>query len=182
MSNVRPVTEHVTRMENALLYTFSTIAQTLGGVAALLVAFALYRAQSLDAASQKMTFELRQRHLQDGELIRSEAEEQYDAFLARYRTLDPDFALIGHENVARFHRLSALSTAADRLRSTLTSSLAAIGLVVSLSVGLLVATPWLKECRLLAISVLATGTLGFVYCLFKSFKLGTEVVAGIRRA
>jgi hypothetical protein len=35
-------------MENALLYTFSTIAQALGGAFALLAAFVLYRFQSLD--------------------------------------------------------------------------------------------------------------------------------------
>jgi len=35
-------------MENALLYTFSTIAQALGGAIALLSAFVLYRMQSLD--------------------------------------------------------------------------------------------------------------------------------------
>jgi hypothetical protein len=34
-------------MENALLYTFSTIAQALGGAFALLAAFVLYRFQSL---------------------------------------------------------------------------------------------------------------------------------------
>lgn len=34
-------------MQNALLYTFSTIAQALGGAFALLAAFVLYRFQSL---------------------------------------------------------------------------------------------------------------------------------------
>lgn len=34
-------------MENALFYTFSTIAQTLGGAIALLGAFVLYRLQSI---------------------------------------------------------------------------------------------------------------------------------------
>lgn len=34
-------------MENALLYTFSTIAQTLGGLLALIGAFVLYRHQNL---------------------------------------------------------------------------------------------------------------------------------------
>ena len=37
-------------MENGLLYTFSTIAQALGGAFALLSAFVLYRFQSLDRA------------------------------------------------------------------------------------------------------------------------------------
>jgi hypothetical protein len=36
-------------MENALLYTFSTIAQALGGMFALLAAFVLFRFQSLEA-------------------------------------------------------------------------------------------------------------------------------------
>src|SRR6202021_1555486 len=37
-----------TAMQNAILYTFSTIAQALGGAFALLAAFVLYRFQSLD--------------------------------------------------------------------------------------------------------------------------------------
>ena len=35
-------------MENALLYTFTTIAQALGGTFALLAAFILYRFQTLN--------------------------------------------------------------------------------------------------------------------------------------
>jgi hypothetical protein len=37
-------------MENSILYTFSTIAQALGGAFALLSAFVLFRFQSLDAS------------------------------------------------------------------------------------------------------------------------------------
>lgn len=37
-------------MENSILYTFSTIAQALGGAFALLAAFVLFRFQSLDAS------------------------------------------------------------------------------------------------------------------------------------
>ena len=36
-------------MENGILYTFSTIAQALGGAFALLAAFVLYRFQVLEA-------------------------------------------------------------------------------------------------------------------------------------
>jgi hypothetical protein len=36
-------------VENALLYTFSTVAQALGGMFALLAAFVLYRSQSLES-------------------------------------------------------------------------------------------------------------------------------------
>ena len=37
-------------MENSILYTFSTIAQALGGAFALLSAFVLFRFQSLETA------------------------------------------------------------------------------------------------------------------------------------
>jgi hypothetical protein len=37
-------------MQNALLYTFSTISQTLAGAIALLGAFVLYRLQAVDAS------------------------------------------------------------------------------------------------------------------------------------
>ena len=46
-------------MENALLYTFSTMAQHLGGAIALLSAFVLYRFQSLDTAMTKEARDLR---------------------------------------------------------------------------------------------------------------------------
>src|ERR1700735_3926817 len=40
-------------MENGILYTFSTIAQALGGAFALLSAFVLFRFQTLDATMWK---------------------------------------------------------------------------------------------------------------------------------
>src|SRR5271155_5426894 len=46
-------------MENALLYTFSTIAQALGGAFGFLSAFVLYRFQSLNRAMEKDAIPLR---------------------------------------------------------------------------------------------------------------------------
>ena len=46
-------------MENSVLYTFSTIAQALGGAFALLSAFVLFRFQSLDASMLNASVGLR---------------------------------------------------------------------------------------------------------------------------
>jgi hypothetical protein len=46
-------------MENSILYTFSTIAQALGGALALLSAFVLFRFQSLDASMLNASVGLR---------------------------------------------------------------------------------------------------------------------------
>ena len=46
-------------MENSILYTFSTIAQALGGAFALLSAFVLFRFQSLDASMLNSSVALR---------------------------------------------------------------------------------------------------------------------------
>jgi hypothetical protein len=46
-------------MENSILYTFSTIAQALGGAFALLSAFVLFRFQSLDASMLSASVGLR---------------------------------------------------------------------------------------------------------------------------
>jgi hypothetical protein len=65
-------------MENALLYTFSTIAQALGGAFALLAAFALYRFQSLGPMMSLDSTQIR------GELSRGGANfERYDTFLVQ---------------------------------------------------------------------------------------------------
>src|ERR1700743_1059143 len=46
-------------METSILYTFSTIAQALGGAFALLSAFVLFRFQSLDASMLNASVGLR---------------------------------------------------------------------------------------------------------------------------
>ena len=52
-------------MENALYYTFSTIAQTLAGAIALLAAFVLYRLQILATALDKHANLIRQQYYED---------------------------------------------------------------------------------------------------------------------
>ena len=52
-------------MENALYYTFSTIAQTLSGAIALLAAFVLYRLQILSIALDKHANVIRDQYYED---------------------------------------------------------------------------------------------------------------------
>ena len=65
-------------MENALLYTFSTIAQALGGAFALLAAFVLYRFQSIGPMMTHDSAQIR------GDLSRGGAGfASYDSFLVQ---------------------------------------------------------------------------------------------------
>jgi hypothetical protein len=52
-------------MENALYYTFSTIAQTLAGAIALLAGFVLYRLQILSVALDKHANVIREQYYED---------------------------------------------------------------------------------------------------------------------
>jgi len=84
-------------MENALYYTFSTIAQTLAGAIALLAAFALYRLQSLDnIIEEKCSFvfnSLRNESQEEKELIEKLNQillkKNYTEFITRVREQDP---------------------------------------------------------------------------------------------
>lgn len=87
----------IRNMENALYYTFSTIAQTLAGAIALLAAFALYRLQSLDnIIEEKCSFvfnSLRNESQEEKELIEKLNQillkKNYTEFITRVREQDP---------------------------------------------------------------------------------------------
>ena len=57
-------------MENALFYTFSTIAQTLAAAIALLGAFVLFRLQTIGATLQELSILVIQPYLPDSEVSR----------------------------------------------------------------------------------------------------------------
>jgi hypothetical protein len=76
-------------MESGLLYTFSTIAQALGGAFALLAAFVLYRLASLDSSMLQDTQILTSFGLTgeiNKELQAIRARNQYEELLRRIET------------------------------------------------------------------------------------------------
>jgi hypothetical protein len=78
--------------EVALLYTFSTIARALAGAGGLIVAFALYRLQGLEAVAQRAMSSMRQISTNDAILAREEAGTDYPNFLQRIKVFTPKTA------------------------------------------------------------------------------------------
>ncbi len=64
-------------MENALFYTFSTIAQTLAAAIALLGAFALYRLQSIGGLLHDLAVSAVQPYLPNDEAQKLLGEERF---------------------------------------------------------------------------------------------------------
>src|SRR5438552_18712376 len=75
MSNVRR------HMENALLYTLSTVAQALAGTVALLAAFALYRMQGFAAELRENAVAAIQPFSNDPGILGHAAHGRYDELL-----------------------------------------------------------------------------------------------------
>ena len=165
-------------LDNALYYTLSTITQSLAGVGGLIVAFALYRMQSFDATAREATFQLRQRHLRDELLAQVAAQEEYNAFLARYCELEPNRSagVIGPDFAAYFLRLTvALSTVA-RLKQALRRVLITTGCVMGSTVAALPLVPWLVVSTVASYSVLGVVVLAFILCLNQFLNLVRSMV------
>lgn len=130
-------------MENSLLYTFSTIAQALGGAFALLSAFVLYRFQSLDGSMKKSSQELVSmwptaaetesylmlQGLSAWRLLTKVTEAQ----IARRKALEPQWAL-GYTQVVARERLIAGARQYMRLTCTFWPALGLTFLVMTVSV------------------------------------------------
>ena len=151
---------------NALYYTFSTIAQTLGGAIALLGALVFYRLQPLNASIAAF---VTQQILPHSGQMHHELEElhvrgDYESFV---QTLGPSPTLSQSEHLRLpFARLDALVRAKSSLVSGFRRSL---GLTVGtciFSVTSLAAVPHVSPNVCLATALLVLGIFLFVGCLF----------------
>src|ERR1044072_8524572 len=71
-------------MDNALYYTFSTIAQTFASAIALLAAFVLYRFQILSSALETHANDLRKQYSEESDLVLSNSfvvKGDFDGFV-----------------------------------------------------------------------------------------------------
>ncbi len=134
-------------MENAFFYTFSTIAQTLGGALALLGAFVLYRLQGLSAEIDHSAAIVRThstsastRQAMTAALIARKYAEI--AALAK----SPDETATVPEFGADLARLEELLTVARRVRRTFVLITILSGCVLIGSVAILAFTPELALC------------------------------------
>jgi hypothetical protein len=150
-------------MENALFYTFSTIAQALAAAMAILAAFAMYRLKGIDDESS-------------GAAITIESQTGGGDYLRRYSLVsrwnkcleaaDRRIAETGSgaEVIALREQLRQLRTASGTIRRALWSALAATAVVMTGSVAALAYVPAI--CRAtLAPQALQCGVVGFAVCL-----------------
>jgi hypothetical protein len=168
-------------MENALLYTFSTIAQTLGGAIALLSAFVLYRFQSLDDALDRDTKTLRDGFTAHGGKASSyeelEAERQYLKILELLKT---EAAHGNTYSVPIFKRLKHGIERKKRITDAFMAALLCTGTGMMLSILMLPITHVLVARPAAAVLVLLAGVVIFTACIW-IYWLVISAALGLRK-
>ena len=154
-------------MENALFYTFSTIAQTLAAAIALLGAFALYRLQTIGVALHDLADSVIQPYIPNDTAMKLCGEENFSALEEYLRTASPmnrDNAnapvYLGKRN-AFAHHVATLAS----IRSLLKWTLAVTVLVIASAVTVLAFTPKLITVVGAPEVALVVGTIAFIVCL-----------------
>ena len=167
-------------MENGLLYTFSTIAQALGGAFALLSAFALYKFQSLkemmhrDAdmistiwiAPQNGPIYRRMIANGDYEAVADLAEHQVNTAVGT--SAEGTMPIIWGECC---HRIRANSSIYRNVSSLFKRSAVTTGIVMIGSVAAIPLAYPIHCIMWLACTVLVIGVGGFALCLFQYWSL-----------
>ena len=154
-------------MENALFYTFSTIAQTLAAAIALLGAFALYRFQTIGTALHDLAASAIQPYLPDDTALKLCGEEDFSAleeYLRKTPPVNPENAkapyYLGKRN-AFAHHVATLKSVQCLLKWTLGATI----LVIASAVTVLGLTPWLITVAAAPALTLVLGTVAFTGCL-----------------
>jgi hypothetical protein len=151
-------------MENALLYTFTTIAQALGGTFALLAAFILYRFQTLNDLMALDAGELMPivSHDENKKALHTQFAnearflEMIRALRAELRGSDPPSAFVRLQNcAARRHAIGLYFSI-----SAWMTGLVMIGSVVCIGFA-----QFLRSNNTAAWSALVAGWLGFSACI-----------------
>ncbi len=154
-------------MENALFYTFSTIAQTLAAAIALLGAFALYRLQIIGIALHDLAVSAIQPYIPNDTAMKLCGEADFSAleeFLRKTPPLNPDNAnapyYLGKRN-AFAHHVETLTSIQHLLKWTLLVTVFAIAGAVTV----LALTPKLITVAGVPEVTLVVGTVAFIGCL-----------------
>ena len=152
-------------MDQSLYYTFSTIAQTLGGAIALLGAFVFYRLQFLNAAIAHVVTQQIFQHI-DGEnhlaFEQLHAQGKHADLVERARSLPTSVAT---DHLQRpLTRLEELVAEKSSLLVRFRYSLILTVDVTALSATILALVP-IVVSRCFAAPVLIVGLLAFVGCL-----------------
>jgi hypothetical protein len=171
-------------VNNTLYYTFSTIAQTLAGGVAFLGAFVLFRFQGIASQLRENASLLCQKWPNDELLQRSAANSDFDSFIARAAELVAAPIPGGwkaHQQ-ACLDSISILWRHRAQMLTSLKRTLIGVGVVMSLSIGVLSAVEWIAPLRAFANMVLVAGVFAFVFSVYFLGALVFEVVRGPRSA
>jgi hypothetical protein len=167
-------------MENALLYTFSTIAQALGGMFALLAAFVLYRFQSLgsmmdgDAKLLEDVYTGRGTEQDRHHELRGQGRyrEVYDNIEALVATFPAGTRQrYGSHGKAPFDRLRRAVEIRENLQKWFILAAWLTGLTMIGSVALIPLAQVLRWRYVVAVIVLAGGVLAFAGCIWVYWRL-----------
>lgn len=155
-------------MENALFYTFSTVAQALAGTLALLAAFALYKLQSFENELRENAVSAIQPFATDATLLAHAAHGRYAELLAAIdahlggQALHPTY---NHWQAGHVERMRHVVSRKATLVTWLWRAIAITLLTMLAAVVALTRVPQLNCSLAVANSALAVAALLFGLCL-----------------
>jgi hypothetical protein len=169
-------------MDNGLLYTYSTIAQALGGAFALLAACVLYRLQSLQAGI-----------LDDAAIVRAIVARSkgdcvlFDSLLVQRKY--PELIELVNSTVAKGIVMSeseglylVRTRASGRLQTallrTFKSSALMTGGLMAVSVALIPYVHLFSSCEVLSLTVATLGVIAFALCLWLYWRVMKAALYG----
>lgn len=154
-------------MENALFYTFSTVAQTLAAAIALLGAFALYRLQVIGSSLRDLGVTAMQPYLPDDVARELIAGENYAALIEHLQATQPRNANAANDpyQVATRRRLGQYVQKASSLQRLLKWTLGLTVVVIVAAVVVLALTPKIAAWPGMASKVFVVGIGLFVASL-----------------
>jgi hypothetical protein len=153
-------------VENALFYTFSTIAQTLAAAIAFLGAFALYRFQSIEVSLDEMCIGAIQPYLPDEELANLAGMRKYSELSNRIRNIkpkppnQPSSYQVGQK--IAYHSYTDLLI---ELKRQLSLTLVITVFVIVSSVVIITLVPKIKDDFFITNTIFILGILFFILCL-----------------
>jgi hypothetical protein len=173
-------------MESAVLYTFSTIPQTLGAAFAVLAAFVLYRFQG-DAAVDRDIDEIMQIFtiVEHRQLLREALEEGLQKFVGQMDMLfrnpsGPSRPQVESHQYKVLGRLVTAAASQPDIRVPLCRAFIWTGVVIVGSVIVLCFEKQIAAYTTWAAVVLAVGVIGLAWCLILYWRLIEPLISARR--
>lgn len=154
-------------MENALFYTFSTIAQTLATAFALLGAFVLFRIQQIAATLENTSRVVMQPYLPNEEARRLQTEGRFKELEAMLKGQVPQRRDLTdtHSFKAAYNAMTNHIKVELQLRLLFVTALILTVIVIAGAVLVLAATPYIAISRVISNVVFVVGIVAFLSCL-----------------